>query len=471
MTTVAELTPETLPIGGSYLVGPFAPTYDEHDHAELAVTGRIPAALDGVFMRNGPNPYFAPLGAHHWFDGDGMVHAIEIHGGRASYRNRWVDTPGLRHEHAAGRALFGGLANFVFPPSELIAECGIFKNAANTNIVRHAGKYLALWEGGPPVEIRRDLTTGGVYDFNGALTGPMTAHPKWCPETGELMFFGYVPAGGPPHLRYHVVDAEGRLVHSTPISIPVAVMMHDFVTTRNYSIFFDLPATFDFNGDMWKPGNGARIGVLPRHGGDADVRWFDIDVCYVFHFLNAWEDGDTIVVHGCRMPKADLAGAEGGVDTGVVRGGSGVGLSRWTIDLSTGTAREEMLSDLRSDFPRLRDDRLGLPHRYGWSSAGLDACDLPVNFNGLVLHDLATGSDEALAFGPGSLVGEAVFAPDPDGTGELDGWLMCFVTDIATDRTDLCIIDARDFSGGPIARVHVPTRVPMGFHGNWMPDV
>jgi carotenoid cleavage dioxygenase-like enzyme len=467
MTALEEHPAEINP----YLDGVFAPVTTEIEAAELSVLGDLPTALDGVYLRNGPNPQFEPSGRYHWFDGDGMVHAVEIHGGTASYRNRWVQTPGLRHERGAGRSLFGGLADLRFPPAELIEECGLLKNAANTNIVRHAGSYLALWEGGWPTVIERDLSTVGLSDYDGRLEGPMTAHPKWCPETGELVFFGYVAVGGPPHLRYHVADASGRLIHSAPITLPRAVMMHDFVTTRRHSVFFDLPAVIGpGSGDgMWQPQHGARIGVLPRHGGDADVRWFEIEPCYVFHFLNAWETGDVITVHGCRLPSADLVAADGFVETGA--GGSrGVGLTRWTVDLAAGTCTEERLSDLRSDFPRLHDDRLGLPHRYGYASAPLDPSDQPVGFNGLVRYDLQTGREDTYAFGPGSLIGEAVFAADPDGAEEIDGWLLVYATDLATDRTDLCVIDARDFEAGPVARIHIPQRVPMGFHGNWLPD-
>lgn len=465
MTTLEEPSAHVSP----FLEGPFAPVFHETEAEDLRVVGELPEALDGVYLRNGPNAEFEPLGRYHLFDGDGMLHAVELHGGRASYRNRWVDTPGLRHERAAGRALFGGLADIRFPPAELLEECGILKNAANTNVIRHADRYLALWEGGWPTEVRRDLSTVGLWDFDGGLQGPMTAHPKWCPETGELMFFGYVVMGGPPHLRYHVADANGRLVHSTPITLGQPVMMHDFLTTRHHSIFFDLPAVIGPGGadGMWQPQLGARIGVLPRHGADGDVRWFEIDPCYVFHFLNAWETDGVITAYGCRMPSVELVGSDAGVDIGSV---DGMGLARWTIDLDAGSCVEEMVSDLRSDFPRLHDDRLGLEHRYGYAAAPLDPSPVPVGFNGIVRYDLATGTELHYAFGSGVLLGEPVFAAEPDGTAETDGWLLVYATDLATDRTDLCVIDARDFEAGPVARVQLPQRVPWGFHGNWLPD-
>jgi carotenoid cleavage dioxygenase len=452
-----------------FMTGVFAPVDDELDVHDLAVTGEIPAQLSGVYMRNGANPQFAPLGRYHWFDGDGMIHAVYLDGGTARYRNRWVETPGLLHEREAGAALFGGILNFQFPPAELIEECGIFKNAANTNIVAHANKFLALWEGGFPTEITRELESKGLWDFDGKLVGAMTAHPKWCPETGELLFFGYDPVAGPPFLRYHVADAAGALTHSAVIELPRGVMMHDFLTTRNHSLFFDLPAVIAMDGgDMWQPQHGARIGVIPRHGTNVDVRWFDIDPCYVFHFLNAWEVGDVITAYGCRMPSIDLdfEGREDDLDDLMTM--QGVGLAKWTIDLAAGTCTEELVNDLRSDFPRLHDDLLGLPQRWGYASATLDG-PMTIGFNGLVRYDLDTGADLTYAFGEGTVIGEAVFAADPTGSSEQDGWLMVYATDKAEGTTDFCIIDARDMASGPVARVHLPRRVPAGFHGNWMP--
>jgi carotenoid cleavage dioxygenase-like enzyme len=455
-----------------FLTGVFAPTHDELDVHDLAVTGEIPAALSGVYMRNGANPQFSPLGRYHWFDGDGMIHAVYLDGGKARYKNRWVETPGLRAERAAGNALFGGILNFMFPPAELMEECGIFKNAANTNIVRHADKHLALWEGGFPSELTRELDSRGLCDFGGKLVGAMTAHPKWCPDTGELIFFGYDPVAGPPFLRYHVADASGALTHTAEIDLPRGVMMHDFLTTRNHSLFFDLPAVVSaqMQGEsMWQPQHGARIGVVPRHGGNGDVRWFDIDPCYVFHFLNAWEEDDVITAYGCRMPSIDLDFEAREDDMGGLASIEGVGLAKWTIDLAAGTCREELVHDLRSDFPRLHDDLLGKPHRWGYASTTLDG-PMTIGFNGIVRYDLHTGADLTYAFGEGTTIGEAVFAADPTGNDESDGWLMVYATDLATERTDFCILDARDLAAGPVARVHLPQRVPSGFHGNWMPD-
>lgn len=454
-----------------YLAGNYAPVHDEIDVAELTVTGHLPEALRGVYMRNGANPAFAPLGKYHLFDGDGMIHALELADGTASYRNRFVASKGLRYEQEQGHAVFGGLSNWVMPSAEVIEAVGIMKNTANTNIVRHADRYLALMEGALPTELTRDLSTVGEYDFGGALHGSMTAHPKWDPATGELLFFGYSPF--PPFVTYHVVDRSGALVRSVAIDIPAAVMMHDFVVTDANVVFFDLPAVFDANAMLsgeafirWQPSNGARIGVLPRDGGADDVTWIELDPFYVFHFLNGWDNPDgTIVVDGCRAPAMPTAFGDE-----VVTEGARPSLHRWTIDPAAGTVREQQLDDRPADFPRLNMHRSGTANRYGYLAHATNWAGETVQFTEVVKYDLEAGTSTRHRYGDTCEAGEAVFAPDPDGSAEDDGWLLNLVFDRASGESQLVVVDARDMDGEPVARVHLPRRVPFGFHGNWMPD-
>jgi carotenoid cleavage dioxygenase-like enzyme len=451
------------------LVGNYAPVHDELEVAELAVTGVLPPQLDGLYVRNGANPAFPPLGRYHLFDGDGMLHGVELRGGRAGYRNRFVESKGLRAERRAGRALFGGLGEYRLPEPELVAEAGLFKNTANTNIVRHAGRYLALMEGALPTEVDAGLATVGEYDFGGALVGAMTAHPKVDPTTGEMLFFGYSPL--PPYLRYHVVDAAGRLVRSVEIDLPAPVMMHDFVVTDGHVVLFDLPASFDLEAMLaghafvtWRPERGARIGVLPRDGGGDDVTWIEVDPCYVFHFLNGWDGADgTVVVDGCRAARLPTAFGDE-VLTEPVR----PSLHRWTIDPAAGTVREEQLDDQWAEFPRVADSRAGLPNRYGYAGRATRWEAELVQFTGVVKWELETGRSWVHHYGDTCEAGEAVFAPDPEGTGEDAGWLLNLVYDRATDRSELVVLDAGDLDAEPVARVHLPRRVPFGFHGNWL---
>ena len=452
-----------------FLQGLLAPVFDERDDRDLEVVGEIPAALRGMFVRTGPNQQFAPLGAYHPFDGDGMLHAVYLEDGKARYRNRWVESRGLLAERARGHACYGGMSNFQFPPADVIEEGGMLKNTANTATVRHAGRYFTLLEAGPPTEFDRDLNTVGEHDFGGRLRGPMTAHPKVDPVTGEMLFFGYSPMA--PYLRYHEVSATGELVNSTEIEIPAPVMMHDFVVTEHYAIFFDAPAVFDLQrmlagGDpmSWQPDNGTRIGVLPRGGQGSDVRWFDVDNCYVVHFFNAWESGDTIEIRAPRMD--DMPGGFQFDNPGAAREPMPW---RWTIDLTSGKVTDGQIGDLASEFPRVNDLHAVHPTRYGYACPQR-TWDFEFDFEGVVKFDFQTGDARAHYYRDSEVSGEHVFAPDPNGTAEDDGWLLSFVTDKTTERSELVILDARDMAAEPVARVEMATRVPIGFHANWFAD-
>ena len=250
-----------------YLQENFAPWRMEGTADDLEVIGTIPPELNGTFYRNGPNPAYEPIGRYHWFDGDGMIHAITLREGRAFYRNRYVQSDGLQEERRAGRALYPGLLNI--SPTEMPT----FKNTGNTNIVCHAGKLLALMEAALPTQMRPcTLETIGVYDFDGKLAGPMTAHPKIDPHSGEMLFFGYSPF--PPYLQYYVTTAGGTLVHSEPIDIAWPSMIHDFAITAQHVIFILCPLVFSLEQlaernsvFSWEPERGTRIGIMPRSGG------------------------------------------------------------------------------------------------------------------------------------------------------------------------------------------------------------
>lgn len=435
-----------------HMLGNFAPVPDELTVTDLAVTGAIPPELTGWYLRNGPNPREAA--SAHWFMGDGMVHGVRLDNGRAvSYRNRWVRTSTFTR-HAA---LYDEHGN-----TDLTA------GVANTHVVRHAGHTLALVESSYPYELTcqpgHELDTVGVYDFNGRLRTPMTAHPKICPTTGELHFFGY---GGltAPYLTYHRADASGQLVLSRPVDVAAATMMHDFFLTSGHVVFMDLPILFDLakatSGAQgmpytWTPDYGARLGVLRRDDPSGPVRWFEIGTCFVFHTLNAYEEagGQRIVLHVIRYDSL----------------GDGVGITgqatlwRWTIDLVAGIVREQQLDDRGCEFPRIDDRLAGLPARHGYTSTMRGS-------HGGAIHryDLEQGSVTTHQFGEGQVPGEAVFAATDDQPGG-PGWLMSFVYDATTNGSDLVILDAGDLTAPPTARIHLPRRVPAGFHGNWLPD-
>lgn len=468
MTDTAKETETEVsdPWGSKHLQGLMAPVFEERDDADLTVIGEIPAALNGVFVRNGPNPQFAPIGAYHPFDGDAMLHAVYLQDGAARYRNRWLESRGLLAERSRGKACYGGLSNFQIPEPDVMADGGMLKNTGNTATVHHAGRYFGLLEAAKPTEFDLDLNTLGEFDFAGKLSGPMTAHPRVDPVTGEMLFFGYSPMA--PYLQYHEVNAAGELTHSAEIEIPSPVMMHDFAITENFAIFFDAPAVFDLDAMLngreamsWQPDLGTRLGVVPRGGQSDDVRWFEMDNCYVVHFFNAFESGDTIEIRAPRM-----AAMPGGFEFEQPGGGSDPMPWRWTVNLTTGVVTDGQTDDLPGEFPRINESFVGRQNRYGYECPARD-WEFSFNFNGVVKYDNQSDSSETYFYSDTEVSGEHVFVPDPDGTAEDDGWLMSVVSDRATENSELAILDARDVKAGPIARVQLAARVPIGFHANW----
>jgi carotenoid cleavage dioxygenase len=452
-----------------FLRGNYAPWPVEGEIHDAVVEGELPAGLAGTLWRNGPNPQFAPRGRYHWFDGDGMVHAFRFRDGRVSYRNRWVRTARFQLERAAGESLFGGLADMGASDPRLL-QSPTSPNAANTNIVWHAGRLLALWEGGPAHALDpRTLETEGPYDFAGKLAGAMTAHPKLDPETGEMLFFGY--GFLPPFLRYHVADASGRLVRSEEIEVPVPTMMHDFIVTRRHVIFLVCPATIRLENVEkggsplgWEPELGTRIGVMPRDGKSADVKWFETDPCYVFHPLNAYEDGERIVADVCRyarLPLFDAGDPVQGQEDLSAR------LTRWTLDLAGGAVKEERLDDLATEFPRLDERRAGLSYRHGYAGGLLPTDGEPAGFNAIVHYDLATGRRREHRLPAGDATGEPVFVPRGADAPEGEGYLLAVVYRGEEKRSDVLVLDAQNVDRAPLATVKLPHRVPFGFHGNW----
>jgi carotenoid cleavage dioxygenase len=454
------------------LSGTFVPVTDERDDDGLAVTGTLPKGLEGTFVRNGPNPMFEPMGRYHMFDGDGMLHAVSFEGGRASYRNRWIRTAGLAAERRAGRALYGGLGDMHMPGPDEVGDAGPMKNLANTNVVHHAGRFLALWEAGPPTEVTIDLDTIGIHDFDGRLDGAFTAHPKVDPRTGEMLAFAYNPFA--PYLRYHQIDANGTLARSVDIDLPEAVVMHDLAITERFVVFVDSPMVLDvlaaMNGEpmfRWEPAHATRVGVMPRDGDT--VTWYETEASYINHFWNAWEEGDTITFAGSRLEAAAYtAGKDGAMDREGADAEPGRP-TRFEVDLREGKVRVEQFDDMGGDYPRINDAYCGVRSRYHYMGGFRDEATIIGHFDTIVAYDDHTGSRTDWHCGPSSVTGEAVFVADPGGHAENDGWLLSLVTDRSDDSTDLVVLDAGAVDEGPIARVHLPRRVPFGFHANWFP--
>ncbi|MFC4944165.1 carotenoid oxygenase family protein [Pseudonocardia sp. GCM10023141] len=442
-----------------YLEGNFAPVPDEVSTADLPVTGQVPRELNGRYLRIGPNP-MGPVGAdYHWFLGEGMVHGVRLRDGRAEwYRNRFVR--------------------------------GDAGETPNTNVLAHGGRILALVEaGGLPVTIAPELDRMATWDGDGALRSGFTAHPKIDAASGELHAVTY--RAGSPHLRYVVLDAAGQGTHSADIPVADGPMVHDMALTETRVVVLDLPVTLSMEVALragkaahqsvdrfplrWNDNHPSRVGVLPRGGSAEQVRWFDAPRCYVFHVLNAFDNADgsitmdvvrhdTVFRDELRAP-ADALPA----------------LARWTIDPARGTVTEQIMNDHSVEFPRVDPALTGRPHRYGWfagvGAGGLLLSDDVDRFRDggfetgpLVKVDTTTGEATTHHYGTGRVTMEPAFVPRPGATAEDDGWILSVVHDATTDRGELVVLDAGDLAAAPIARVHLPRRVPFGFHGNWISD-
>ncbi|HYS39551.1 MAG TPA: carotenoid oxygenase family protein [Pseudonocardiaceae bacterium] len=449
-----------------YLAGEMAPVPDEIDAVDLEVTGKLPPELSGRYFRNGPNP-LPGTDPGHGFLGQGMLHGVHIHDGKAQwYRNRWVHTP-----------MMDGIRPDRSDPTSALAN-----NVSNTSVIHHAGKILSLVENGFPWEITKELDSVGPWDFNGKLTTAMTAHPKLDPATGELFFFG--TGVRPPYLTYHRLNAAGELVRSVAITVPGPTMMHDFAITENHILWLDLPVVFDLALTRtpgmpyrWSDEYGARIGVMPRDGGDADVTWIDVEPGYAFHVANAHEDASgKILLDAVRYDPAafdrvwtDLGGTAALSQALASGRDSGGHLHRWVLDTIAGTVSEQCLDDVPVEYPTVNNERTGHNSRlvYAISTPVLIDTENPPS---IVKYDTEDGGKDAYLLGAHWVPGEAEFVPAPGGTREDDGWLVSIVTHDCANVAALVVIDAGDVAAGPVATVQLPRRVPIGFHGTWIPD-
>ena len=434
-----------------HLQGNWAPVKEELTVSDLEVKGEVPKEINGLYIRNGMNPRSGF--SDHWFFGNGMLHGFNFEDGKVSYKNRYVRTPYYEKD------------------LDIIGSFGdLSASPANTHIIKHADKFLALEEAHLPWEVDENLETKGAYDFNGKLKGAMTAHPRTCPKTGELLFFSY-SVMSEPYLTYYRVNPVGKLVQIEPIELPRAVMMHDWNVTENHVVFMDLPIISDMNLAVetgspfgFKPEFGARLGVMPREGSNSDVRWFDIDPCYVFHPLNSYEDGNKIILHVCRQQEAMVGGFQDiyGGETTVAR------LWKWTIDLELGSVKEEQIDDAPCDFPRIDDRRIGFKNDYGYfTTLETDVESLTIGRH-LLKYDLVNGKRLTHDLGENVTGGEALFVPRTANSSEDDGWVISLAYEAETERSKLLIINSQDFESAPVAEIYAPQRVPNGAHGSWV---
>jgi carotenoid cleavage dioxygenase-like enzyme len=460
------------PADNPLLRGAFEPLRIECDCADLMIEGELPADLSGALYRIGPNPQFAPRGAYNPLQGDGMIHAFHIGSSRVAYRNRWVRTRQWALERGAGRALFA-TAN---PRDNDPAVAGVAsQGAANTHIIAHAGRLLALEEGHPPIEIDpRTLETIGPFDFAGRLPGAMTAHPKFDPATGEMLFFTNFPTREfDGALAFHVADAAGELFRSVEIAGPYPALVHDFATTRDHVVFFVCPVTLSLERlraggppIAWEPGLGAAVGVMPRDGAGGDVRWFCAPPCMAWHSMNAYAEAGRIQLDLCQQAAPAFPTPDGAP---APEASLRQFLTRWTIEPgSTDPVVARRLSEVVCEYPRIDERRSGLAYRYGFVAAlGGPGTGDPCH-RGIGRYDHFTKEMRLWRAPRGQSVSEPVFAPAPGASEEGVGYLLATIFDEARNASHLAVLDAQRVEQGPIARAHLDHRVPAGFHGSFV---
>ncbi|MFE6861428.1 carotenoid oxygenase family protein [Nocardia sp. NPDC057668] len=466
------IAPAAEALTNPYLEGPYAPQADEITAVGLPVlAGELPVDLDGVYVRNGPNPQFAPMGRYHWFDGDGMLHAVHFENGRATYRNRYIRTAEFEAERAAGTALWRGV---IEPWDGNPAGDRRERNSANTDVLYHHGNLLALWyRAGQPYALDPvSLETRGVDTFNGTLRGEVSAHAKVDERTGELLFFDY--GINAPYLRYGVADAGGTVTHFTGLELPGSRLPHDMAITENYSILMDLPlyndpraaaaGRFKIFFDRNLP---SRFAVLPRYGDGAQAKWFEAAPGYIYHTVNSWEEGEEIVLVVCRVtepsPVSDRAHPLAQL-LAYLR--PEAKLYRYRFNLRTGATTETALDDVNTEFPAIDQGRTGRAGRYSYQMRL--SVDRTMIFDAIIKYDIVTGAKETAPFGDGFLGSELTVVPRPGGAAEDDAWLTMFAHNNHTGLSEVWIYDAADLTSGPVCRLGLPTRVPLGFHATWV---
>lgn len=464
------------------LQGGFAPISDELSCELTDIQGEVPTDLNGMYVRNGPNRRFEAPGRYHWFDGDGMLHAVRFEKGRVFYRNRWVGTEGLREELNAGQALWQGIKD---PPRKDRPDMPL-KNTSNTDVKYYAGHLVSMWYlGGSVYQVRPDdLSTVGKLEFDERMHGlPVSAHSKVDERTGEFLFFAYGKTA--PYMHYGVMDRHGKLQTFMPVQLPGPRLPHDMAITPNYSIVHDFPLFYDM--EALAAGRHklkfhheipSRFGVIPRHGTPDQIRWFEASPTYMYHASNAWEEDDgqggiEIVMTGTpfRLPRDWRGNIE--VDRFpkmLANHEHDFIFVEWRFNLRTGETKERVIDDIiNQEFGVINSWMQGYKTRYAWNVL-MGRCNRAEDprFCGLVRYDLERNVCTTYHEGVGKWFSEAPFAPRDNWKSEDDGYLVGFMWDDNTQSSSVLVFDARDVTVGPIARIRLPQPVPNGFHGTWV---
>lgn len=451
---------------------------EEHSYRVELIEGAIPVTLRGTLFRNGSGRNeLTGQWFPHWFDGDGMISAIRFDDRGVHYRNRYVATRNYRDETAAGRIVHRGFGK--------MRSGGILANAfrqpanvSNTSVAMDGDRLLSLWEGGPPhVLDPTTLETRGVDDFGGRAKA-FSAHPKRDPDSGELFNFGIDYGARCTLTPYRL--ANGALTRLPPVTLPYAVMNHDFVLTKNYLVFcigpiLSRPLAFllgfkSFGGALqWDGKRPTLILLIPRDG-TGKPRIIETGAFFQFHFANGYEEDGGLVLDLARYPDYRTIGRVLGEywksewpSQGMAR------FTRMHIDLSTGRIEHRTFDTGNSnEFPSINPGCVGKRYRYAYI-----ACNSGDRQHGLQQQiakiDFATGAVARHDFGPDGYVGEPFFIALPTGTAEDDGVIVTLVFDATRKSSDIVGLDPRDVTGKPLFVARLKHHVPFSLHGTFTP--
>jgi len=450
-----------------------APYRVEADVLDLElIAGTPPADLNGRLYRCGPDRQYPPLFKDDIFiDGEGMVHMWTIDNGHVDYRSRWVRNERFLLQEAARRSLFGRYRNrYTNDPS----VAGKDQSPANTSTLWHGKRLLVLKEDALPMEIDPDtLAVKGYHHYQGKVNAvSMTAHPKMDYARNELLSFSYQAQGdATTDFLFHVIDANGDIVHQIAFHMPYPAMVHDFAITDTHLIVPFFPMMTDMNvvkqgGPyyQWHPDKQVHVAIVPRRGTADQIRWFKGAACSAGHMMNAFNEGDLLHLDLCLyegncfpfFPAAD----------GSPYIPAPPFLTRMTFNLAGNddSYTKKQLGPVACEMPQIDERYNGKPYRYGYTIC----FQHPRRTSRLGRWDVQTGTVTFWDPGPDSSVGEAKFVPR--GPGEGNGYLLLPVNRLNEMRSDLAILDAMDIEAGPIALYKMPTRVKASFHGCWVPQ-
>ena len=439
------------------------------------IEGRLPPDLQGTFYRNGPAVHERfGLRYRHWFDGDGMVHAFRFDGAAVTHRGRVLETPKLAREGAAGRRLHTGFGTVVENTAPVRGPDDL--NPANTSVLEHHGKLLALWEAGSASVLDRETLAWREFKSWGeGLEGvPFTAHPKVEPD-GTLWAFGasYLPA---ERLVLYEIAPDGSLVKAAVVDAGPLGMAHDFVVTERHLVIVLPPLVFNpealrdgafLDAFAWRPEQGARALVIAKDD-FGSRRWHQLPAGFGFHHGNGWEEaGGAIRFDHCVAADPSLVTERFRyLMRGEVRPAAP---ERYTcVTLHPGGRSDVEATSGWSEFPRVAPAVVGRRNRYVYTLGADEDTD------GLVLHrlerrDLERGTLDNFNFGSGVVPEEHVFVPSREGGAEDEGWLVGTFLDYERGVSGVAVFDARRVGDGPVARAWLDYSLPLGFHGQFSP--